>query len=58
MHTLHALRGHVEIHAHDGEALDTLRQGESALVPACLGAYRVTSDADDAEVVQVHVRLR
>jgi len=51
-HALHCLAGAVTVRAADGREIGQLRQGESAFVPAGVGAYRVTADAP-ADVVRV-----
>lgn len=51
-HSLHCIHGDVGIFADDGRAIGTLTKGESALVPARVGAYRVESSSA-AEVVRV-----
>ncbi|HEX7081774.1 MAG TPA: hypothetical protein VF329_12240 [Gammaproteobacteria bacterium] len=52
-HTLHAIAGRVDVLNEEGRLLGSLARGESALVPAGVGAYRVASDDDGAEVVKV-----
>lgn len=52
-HCLHALRGSVSVLRDDGERLGTLERGESALVPAQVGAYRLVADGGPAALVKV-----
>lgn len=52
-HSLHALAGRARLEASDGRLLGTLERGESALVPAGVGAYRVSADASPAALVKV-----
>jgi mannose-6-phosphate isomerase class I len=51
-HALHCLAGAARFTAADGRPIGELKQGESAFVPAGVGAYRVESDAP-ADVVRV-----
>lgn len=51
-HSLHCLVGTVEAIRDDGSAIGRLRSGESALVPAGVGAYRLES-VEKADVVRV-----
>jgi mannose-6-phosphate isomerase class I len=53
-HSLHVIRGSVALHADTGRELGYMQQGESAIVPARVGAYHVaTGDPDGVEVVKV-----
>lgn len=52
-HSLHALAGRARLEGGDGRALGTLERGESALVPAGVGAYRVSADGALAALVKV-----
>ena len=52
-HTLHALAGRVDVLRPGGEILGTLERGESALVPAKVGAYRLVADGEPAALVKV-----
>ncbi|HUQ52257.1 MAG TPA: type I phosphomannose isomerase catalytic subunit [Gammaproteobacteria bacterium] len=52
-HCLHALSGTVNVTRGGGELLGTLERGESALVPARVGAYRVAADGERASLVKV-----
>jgi mannose-6-phosphate isomerase class I len=52
-HSLHALSGRVNVLRADGELLGTLERGESALVPAKVGAYRLEADGEPASLVKV-----
>lgn len=52
-HSLHALSGRARVESSDGRALGTLERGESALVPAGVGAYRVNADGERAALVKV-----
>ncbi|HEX5049994.1 MAG TPA: type I phosphomannose isomerase catalytic subunit [Gammaproteobacteria bacterium] len=52
-HCLHALEGAVSVYATDGTLVGRLRQGDSAIVPIGVGAYRVAADAPAAAVVKV-----
>jgi len=54
-HCLHALAGRVRAERGDGTELGTLERGESAFVPACVGAYRLLADDVPADVVKVTV---
>jgi hypothetical protein len=49
-HCLHGIAGRVTVRRPDGSELGTLERGESALVPAGVGAYRVEADAPAAVV--------
>ena len=40
-------------HDHEGGAFSTLKRGESALVPASAGPYRMACTSADVEVVRV-----
>ena len=51
-HTLHCIAGAVRVVDERDRVVGVLEQGESALVPALLGAYRVTSESA-AELVRV-----
>ena len=53
LHSLHALAGRAVLQASDGRALSSLERGESALVPAGVGAYRVSADGAPANLVKV-----
>jgi mannose-6-phosphate isomerase class I len=52
-HSLHALGGSVRVVRTSGEALGTLDRGESAVVPAHVGAYRLIADGEPAALVKV-----
>lgn len=52
-HCLHALAGRVSVTRAGGEPLATLERGESALVPAQVGAYRLVSEREPAMLVKV-----
>ena len=52
-HALHALAGRARLEYSDGRALGALERGESALVAAGVGAYRVGSEGPPAELVKV-----
>jgi mannose-6-phosphate isomerase class I len=52
-HCLHALAGRARLQRSDGRELGTLARGESAFVPAGVGAYRVLGDGGAANVVRV-----
>lgn len=54
-HCLHALAGAVRVERHDGADLGVLVRGESAFVPALVGAYRVTATEEPALLVKVEV---
>jgi len=54
-HCLHVLAGAVLVERHDGADLGVLARGESALVPALVGAYRVIASEEPALVVRVEV---
>jgi mannose-6-phosphate isomerase class I len=49
-HCLHAIAGRVSVRRPDGSELGTVERGESALVPAGVGAYRLEADAPAAVV--------
>ena len=51
-HALHCLAGEARFMAQDGRPIGELSRGESAFVPAAVGAYRVASDAP-ADIVRV-----
>jgi len=53
MHTLHAVRGTVELRTLDGRTLASLTRGQSALIPVTIGSYRLATADGDAEVVMV-----
>ena len=55
MHTLHAVRGTVELRTAGGATPVPLTRGESALIPVSVGSYRLTTSDGDAEVVMVTV---
>ncbi|HEX6998294.1 MAG TPA: type I phosphomannose isomerase catalytic subunit [Gammaproteobacteria bacterium] len=52
-HCLHAISGRASLTAERGEPLGELGRGESALVPAKVGAYRVIGEAPGTEIVKV-----
>jgi mannose-6-phosphate isomerase class I len=54
-HCLHALVGRVSVQRSGGSELGTLERGESAFVPAGVGAYRLVADGAPATVVRVTV---
>lgn len=54
-HTLHALAGEVSVRNERGEPIGSLARGESALVPAHVGAYRVVAEEEPALVVKVEL---
>jgi mannose-6-phosphate isomerase class I len=51
-HSLHALRGRVSVMRSSGEVVETLERGESAVVPAHVGPYRLVADGGAAELVK------
>ncbi len=55
MHTLHAVRGTVELRTADGRTLASLTRGQSALIPVTIGNYRLATADRDAEVVMVTI---
>ncbi len=55
MHTLHALRGTLELQTADGRTLAALTRGQSALIPVAIGSYRLVTTDGDAEVVMVTI---
>lgn len=54
-HSLHVLAGTVRVYNAGGEELAALGRGESALVPAGVGAYGVRADGAGAQAVKVNV---
>jgi hypothetical protein len=52
-HSLHLLGGTVSVYSAAGSVLGQLARGESALVPAGVGAYRVTADTAGAQLLKV-----
>jgi len=52
-HCLHAIRGSTRFLNAESQSIGELDQGESAIVPIGVGAYRVESVADGAEVIKV-----
>jgi mannose-6-phosphate isomerase class I len=52
-HSLHALAGRVGVTRNDGATLGTLERGESALVPARVGQYRLVAEGEPAALVKV-----
>jgi mannose-6-phosphate isomerase class I len=52
-HCLHAIEGRVRAVNARGESIGTLTRGESALVPAAVGAYSLASESSTAEIVKV-----
>ena len=55
VHTLHTMRGNIELRSAEGQTLGSLTRGESALVPVTLGNYRLTTADGDTEAVMVTV---
>ncbi len=55
MHTLHAVRGTVELRTPDDRTLASLTRGQSALIPVTIGSYRLATADSDAEVVMVTI---
>ncbi len=55
MHTLHAVRGNVELRTSDDQTLASLTRGQSALIPVTIGSYRIATADGDAEVVMVTI---
>ena len=55
MHTLHAVRGTVELRTADDRTLASLTRGQSALIPVTIGSYRLATADGDAEVVMVTI---
>ena len=51
-HCLHSLLGLVSVQR-DGEEIGTVERGESAFVPAGVGAYRIVADGGAAAIVRV-----
>jgi hypothetical protein len=54
-HSLHSLAGRAALVRLDGTQLGTLEQGESALVPAGVGAYRVAAVSAPVHIVKAEV---
>jgi mannose-6-phosphate isomerase class I len=57
-HSLHAIDGVAVIERAQGEGLGTLERGESAIVAAGVGAYRLGAGAASAELVKVNLPER
>jgi mannose-6-phosphate isomerase class I len=55
MHTLHAVRGTVELRTANDRTLASLTRGQSALIPVAIGSYRLATADGDAEVVMVTI---
>ena len=55
MHTLHAVRGTVELRTSNNRTLASLTRGQSALIPVTIGSYWLTTTDGDAEVVMVTI---
>jgi mannose-6-phosphate isomerase class I len=51
-HSIHAVRGDVRMLGADGRLLGSLSRGDSALVPAGVRFYRVSSSSEQAEVIK------
>lgn len=51
-HCLHALGGRVVVERADGVEIGRLARGESALVPAGVGAYNISTDTETVEIVK------
>jgi mannose-6-phosphate isomerase class I len=51
-HCLHALAGRVSVRR-DGSEIGTLERGESAFIPAAVGAYSVSAESAPATVLRV-----
>lgn len=56
-HCLHAISGAVKVHSAAGEEIGRLRRGESALVPAGVGGYLLTTQEAGSEVVKASLPL-
>ena len=54
-HSLHVIEGRVALTRRDGEDLGLLERGDSALVPALVGAYRVAAIDEPAQLVKVEL---
>ena len=52
-HCLHAIGGRARFSGSEGSVIGELEQGESALVPVGVGAYRVDALEPDTEVIKV-----
>jgi mannose-6-phosphate isomerase class I len=52
-HCLHALAGRVAVRRSGGGELGTLERGESAFVPAAVGAYRLVAEEAPTSIVRV-----
>ena len=56
-HCLHAIRGSARFLNAESQPIGELDQGESAIVPIGVGAYRVESVADVAEIIKVSLPI-
>ena len=56
-HCLHAIRGGARFLNAESQPIGELDQGESAIVPIGVGAYRVESVADVAEIIKVSLPI-
>ena len=54
-HCLHAISGSAQFVSGDGSPIDDLDQGESALVPFNVGAYRVECSTPHTEIIKVNL---
>ena len=57
MHTLHVIKGNVELRSNDGETLARLRNGQSALIPDRMRGYTVSTNDTEAEIVMVTIPI-
>jgi mannose-6-phosphate isomerase class I len=55
MHTLHVVRGTVELQTSDDRTLASLTRGQSAIIPVTIDSHRLTTAEGDAEVVMVTI---
>jgi mannose-6-phosphate isomerase class I len=54
-HSLHVIDGAAMLERVSGETLGTLRRGESAIVAAGVGAYRLSTGVASAEIIKVNL---
>jgi mannose-6-phosphate isomerase class I len=57
VHTLHTVRGAVQLLQSDAQEMATLERGRSAFVPACASTYRLHSETADSEVIRISLPI-